>query len=390
MSMRQVGELVFGLVFVLITVAAMAADCQKPTDFRDGWTVATPERQGLDPALICGIGPRLEALKEANAHSVVITRDGRLVYEHYFAGNDERLGMSLGEVNFNAGTKHDIRSISKSVTSLLVGIALDRRLITDLDAPVFSFIPEYGDLRTPEKDRMTLRHLLTMSSGLAWDETSVAFTNPSNTYSQMEIAPRSDHFVLAQPLAAPPGTVFNYNSGGAELLGLILRKVSGKRLREFAKETLFDPLGIEDWEWEGSSGFNPAAASGLRLRPRDLAKIGQLVLERGKWQGRQIVSSSWIEDSTTPRLSGSDTAMMFYRPEGISSYGYLWWLGRSPPEHPERDMIAGGGYGGQRVFILPNLGAVVVTTAGLYGDKASGMTALTTLNEFVFRAAVPH
>jgi len=388
--MRQVGVLGFGLVFMLIGGAEIAAECPKATDFHDGWTVAAPEQQGLDPALICGIGPRLEALKEANAHSVVITRDGRLVYEHYFAGNDERLGMSLGEVNFNAGTKHDIRSISKSVTSLLVGIALDRRLITDLDAPVFSFFPEYGDLRTPEKDRMTLHHLLTMSSGLAWDETSVAFTNPSNTYSQMEIAPRSDRFVLAQPLAAPPGTVFNYNSGGAELLGLILRKVSGKRLREFAKETLFDPLGIEDWEWEGSSGFNPAAASGLRLRPRDLAKIGQLVLERGKWQGRQIVSSSWIEDSTTPRLSGSDTAMMFYRPEGISSYGYLWWLGRSPPEHPERDMIAGGGYGGQRVFILPSLGAVVVTTAGLYGDKASGMTALTTLNEFVFPAAVPH
>ena len=388
--MRQVGVLGFGLVFMLIGGAEIAAECPKATDFHDGWTVAAPEQQGLDPALICGIGPRLEALKEANAHSVVITRDGRLVYEHYFAGNDERLGMSLGEVNFNAGTKHDIRSISKSVTSLLVGIALDRRLITDLDAPVFSFFPEYGDLRTPEKDRMTLHHLLTMSSGLAWDETSVAFTNPSNTYSQMEIAPRSDRFVLAQPLAAPPGTVFNYNSGGAELLGLILRKVSGKRLREFVKETLFDPLGIEDWEWEGSSGFNPAAASGLRLRPRDLAKIGQLVLERGKWQGRQIVSSSWIEDSTTPRLSGSDTAMMFYRPEGISSYGYLWWLGRSPPEHPERDMIAGGGYGGQRVFILPSLGAVVVTTAGVYGDKASGMTALTTLNEFVFRAAVPH
>ena len=388
--MRQVGVLGFGLVFMLIGGAEIAAECPKATDFHDGWTVAAPEQQGLDPALICGIGPRLEALKEANAHSVVITRDGRLVYEHYFAGNDERLGMSLGEVNFNAGTKHDIRSISKSVTSLLVGIALDRRLITDLDAPVFSFFPEYGDLRTPEKDRMTLHHLLTMSSGLAWDETSVAFTNPSNTYSQMEIAPRSDRFVLAQPLAAPPGTVFNYNSGGAELLGLILRKVSGKRLREFAKETLFDPLGIEDWEWEGSSGFNPAAASGLRLRPRDLAKIGQLVLERGRWQGRQIVSSSWIEDSTTPRLSGSDTAMMFYRPEGISSYGYLWWLGRSPPEHPERDMIAGGGYGGQRVFILPSLGAVVVTTAGVYGDKASGMTALTTLNEFVFPAAVPH
>ena len=389
--MWRVVALVLRVVLAtLVAPAAVAANCGTPTDLHDGWAVATPEAEGLDAALLCGIGPRLEALKEANAHSVVITRHGRLVYEHYLTGNDERLGMSLSEVNFNVGTKHDIRSISKSVTSLLVGIALDRGLITDLDAPVFSFFPEYGDLRTPEKDRMTLRHLLTMSSGLAWDETSVAFTNPLNTYSQMEIAPRADHFVLAQPLAAPPGTVFNYNSGGAELLGLILRKVSGKRLTEFAKETLFDPLGIEDWEWEGSSGFNPAAASGLRLRPRDLAKIGQLVLERGKWHGRQIVSSSWIEDSTTPRLSGDDAAMMFYRPEGITSYGYLWWLGRFPPEHPERDMIAGGGYGGQRVFILPSLDVVVVTTAGLYGDKASGLTALTTLNEFVFPAAVMH
>lgn len=388
--MRQVGVLVFGLVFVLIAVAAMAADCPKPTDFHDGWTVAAPEQEGLDPALICGIGPRLEALKEANAHGVVIARHGRLVYERYFAGNDWRLSMPLGDVNFEAATKHDVRSISKSVTSLLVGIAFDRGLLTDLDAQAFSFFPEYEALRTPEKDRITLRHLLTMSSGLAWDETTVPFTDPSNTYSQMEVAPRADHYVLAQPLAARPGEVFNYNSGSAELLGLILRKVSGKRLDAFAKEALFDPLDIKDWDWEGTAAFNPSAASGLRLRPRDLAKIGQLVLERGKWHGRQIVSSSWIEDSITPRLSGKDAAMMFYRPEGITSYGYLWWLGRSPPEHPERDMIAGGGYGGQRVLILPNLGAVVVTTAGLYGDKASGLTALTTLNEFVFPAAVPH
>jgi CubicO group peptidase (beta-lactamase class C family) len=386
--MRRIGTLMLAVVLApLIALAATAADCPKPTDLGDGWTVTAPEQEGLDPALICGIGPRLEALKEAQAHGIVIARHGRLTYEHYFAGKDQRLGMSLGDMSFDAGTKHDIRSISKSVTSLLVGMALDRGLLTDLDAPVFSFFPEYGDLRTPEKDRMTLRHLLTMSSGFAWDETSVAFTNPSNTYSQMEIAPRADHFVLAQPLAAQPGEVFNYNSGTANLLGLILRKVTGKRLDAFARETLFDPLGIEDWDWDYDAGFNPAAASGLRLRPRDLAKIGQLVLERGKWHGRQIVSSSWIEDSTTPRLSGKDPAMMFYRPEGITSYGYLWWLGRSPPERPERDMIAGRGYGGQRVFILPSLGAVVVTTAGLYAPKISGLTALTTLNEFVFPAA---
>jgi CubicO group peptidase (beta-lactamase class C family) len=279
--MRRIGTLMLAIVLApLIALAAMAADCPKPTDLGDGWTVTAPEQEGLDPALICGIGPRLEALKEAQAHGIVIARHGRLIYEHYFAGKDQRLGMSLGDVSFDAGTKHDIRSISKSVTSLLVGIALDRDLRTDLDPPVFSFFPEYADLRTPEKDRMTLRHLLTM---LAWDETSVAYTNPSNTHWQMGIAPRSDHFVRAQPLAAQPGEVFNYNTGTANLLGLILRKISGKRLDVFAKETLFDPLGIEDWDWDYDAGFNPAEGSGLRLRPRDLAKIGQLMLERGKW-----------------------------------------------------------------------------------------------------------
>jgi CubicO group peptidase (beta-lactamase class C family) len=293
-------------IALLVAAAVAAADCPSPTDLHDGWTVAAPEKEALDPALICGIGPRLDAFKEAKPHGVVIARHGQLVYENYFAGNDWRLSMSLGEVKFDAGTKHDIRSISKSVTSLLVGIALDRGLLTDLDTPVFSFFPEYDDLRTPEKDRMTLRHLLTMSSGLAWNETSVAYTNPSNTYWQMGIAPRADHFVLAQPLAAPPGTVFNYNTGTVDLLGVILRKVSGKRFDEFAKETLFDPLGIEDWEWEGSSGFNPSAASGLRLRPRDLAKIGQLVLERGKWHGRQIVSSSWMSTPERRCISGPE------------------------------------------------------------------------------------
>jgi CubicO group peptidase (beta-lactamase class C family) len=390
--MWLIAALLLGAVpATLVAPAAVATNCGAPTDLHDGWVVAAPETEDLDAALICGIGSRLEVLNEARAHGVVITRHGQLVYEHYLAGNDERLGRPLREVSFDAGTKHDIRSISKSVTSLLVGIALDRGLLTDLDASVFSFFPEYDDLRTLEKDRMTLRHLLTMSSGFAWDERSVPHTNPSNISRQMGIAPRSDHFVLAQPLAAPPGEVFNYNTGTADLLGLILRKVSGKRLDAFAKEALFDPLGIEDWDWDYDAGFNPAAGSGLRLRPRDLAKIGQLVLERGKWHGRQIVSSSWIEDSITPRLSGKGEIWEFFRPEGITSYGYLWWLGRSPPEHPERDIIAGAGYGGQRVFILPNLGAVVVTTAGLYAPgEASTLTAMTTLNEFVFPAAVVH
>ena len=139
---RNLGALA---IWIALAPAGASADqtatCAVPTDLHDGWTVVASEKEGLDP-LICAIGPRLEALKEAKAHGVVIARHGRLVYEHYFAGKDWRLTMPLGEVSFDAETKHDIRSISKSVTSLLVGIALDRGLLTDLDAPVFSFFPE--------------------------------------------------------------------------------------------------------------------------------------------------------------------------------------------------------------------------------------------------------
>jgi len=266
------------------------------------------------------------------------------------------------------------------VTSLLVGIAFDRGLLTDLDASAFSFFPEYEALRTPEKDRITLRHLLTMSSGLAWDETTVPLTEPSNSFFQMEAAPRADYYVLAQPVAARPGEVFNYNSGSTELLGLILRKVSGEHLDAFAKEALFDPLDIKDWEWEGTAGFNLSAASGLRLRPRDLAKIGQLVLQHGAWNGRQVVSSTWIDESITP--SGK-RLMLNFGPEGIWSYGYLWWLGRLPVDRPKYDLIAAIGYGGQRLLILPALDLIVAANAGDYGGKSQGLTGFTALIEFI-------
>src|SRR6266550_2853775 len=179
--MGWIRALMFGtFLSPLLAAAGTAADCGSPADLHDGWETATPQQVGLDSALICGIGPRLEALEEAKAHGVVLARHGALVYEHYFAGQDWRLSTPLGEVAFNARTKHDTRSISKSVTSLLVGIAFDRGLLTDLDTPVFSFFPEYDDLRMPEKDRITLRHLLTMSSGLAWNETTLPLTDPSN------------------------------------------------------------------------------------------------------------------------------------------------------------------------------------------------------------------
>src|SRR6266550_407366 len=316
----RVGILVLGIAFTSIfTSLTMAANCPKPTDLNDGWTVAAPDQEGLDPALICGIAARLDGWKEADPHGVVVARHGVLVYEDYFSGKDQRWpqqhwGQPLVDTPHDVHTKHDLQSITKSIVGILVGIALDRHLIENLDTSVLSFFPEYTDLHDPDRERITLRDLLTMRSGLRW---------PHKPYlsmaRRMEAAPDPYRFVLQQPAVAAPGTNWHYNNGSAELIGAILRKATGRSLDQFAKEGVFDPLRIEDWEWGRMANGDPAASWGLRLRPRDLAKIGQLVLDHGAWQGQQIVSAAWIKEMTTPQIIR----------QHASSYGYLWWSGQA-------------------------------------------------------------
>jgi CubicO group peptidase (beta-lactamase class C family) len=356
---------------------AQDKDCGKPADLHDGWRTAAPAEAGLDPKLLCAIGPRFEAWKDAHMHSVVVVRKGVLVYERYFAGEDERGGMPIGRVEFNAATKHDLRSISKSVTALVVGIALERGWIKSVDAPVFSFFPEYADLKTPEKERLTLRHLLTMSAGFAWNE-QIPYSNPANSDRQMFIAPDPLRHLLSRPLAAAPGRDYNYNSGATALLGAIVAKAAGKPFDAVAQETLFDPLGIADVDWVRFPKGEPVAGWGLRLRPRDLAKIGQLVLAKGAWQGKQIVPAAWIADATTPHING----------EGLYFYGYQYWLGRSLVADRAIAWAAGFGWGGQRLFVVPGEDLVVVVHAGLYHAQNQSIVGATVLNRHVLPAIV--
>lgn len=365
------------LIGLLFAPVAYAQDCTPPADLKDGWTVAAPESQGLDPALLCSIGTRFMAWKEANAHSVLVLRHGRLVYEKYFTGADERYGTSLGIVSYDAGKLHDLRSISKSVVSLLIGIAVDRGWLA-IDQSVFAFFPEHGDLRTPEKDRITIRHLLMMAAGFAWDE-NLPYTNPANSEIRMMFAKDRLRYVLEQPIVVEPGKVYNYSGGATALLGGILQKVSGRRIDTLAKEELFTPLGIRDFEWMPyQPDGEPATASGLRLRPRDLARIGQMVLDRGRWRGKQIVSESWIAVSITPHINGQSP---FF-------YGYQWWLGRSLLDQQQIDWAAGLGLGGQRVYVVPALDAVVVVTTGLYNSGLQGAIGPIVLNQHVLPAVV--
>lgn len=337
---------------------SMDDSCGEAPQQLDDWETARPEEIGFDAAALCRITKELAEPGRRNLHAVVVVRHGRLVFEAYAAGEDENWGKPLGIVPHDAVTRHDMRSITKSVVSLLFGVALERKLIAGTDIPVMPFFPAQAEQK-PKWDKVLLRHLLTMTPGIEWNE-DTTWMDPYNTLRAMHEASDPYSYILGREIRYEPDARWQYNSGATALLGGVLKKATGKPLDQFAKEVLFDPLHIEDFEWSVMVNGEPDAGGGLRLRPRDAAKIGQLVLNGGTWQGRRVVPERWVKQSTRPL---ADTSW------GGMQYGYQWWSGSSRLD--DGTMIswtAALGIGGQRIFIVPAFDLVVVTTAGLYAD----------------------
>lgn len=284
----------------------------------------------------------------AGLHGVAVARRDGVVAEWYGAGPDFSWGTSHGVVEFGPRTLHDVRSVTKSVVALLYGIALTRKQAPAPDEPLLAHFPEYADLAAdPERMRRTVAHALTMTLAFEWDE-SVPYTGPANSEIAMELAPDRYRFVLERPLTGEPGREWSYCGGASALLGGLIARGAGMPLEDFAREALFGPLGIEEFEWMSGADGVASAASGLRLTPRGLAAIGRAVLG----DGRGVVPPAWITDMLTPRVSRGDTM----------DYGYQWHL---PKDGPHR-MVAAHGNGGQRLYVLPDLDLVVAVTAGGY------------------------
>jgi CubicO group peptidase (beta-lactamase class C family) len=354
--------------------AQTAVACGAPLPLEDGWRIDTPDAAGFDRSRLCGLADRLQDADDV--HSVVVARHGRLIFERYFAGYDEPWGHDDRRYEFDATMKHDMRSVSKSVVSLLAGIAIDRGLIQGVDAPVLQFFPELASAAPEGWMAIRLRDVLTMSSGISWDENR-PWNDPKNDEPHLGSETDPMRYVLSKPIAAPPGTQWNYNGGGVDLLGAIIARQSKQPLDVFAREALFAPLGITDFEWQTYQNGRISAAAGLRLRPRDATKIGQLMLNKGAWQGAQIVPADWIEQSTRLRFQ----AIGYFG--GLFFYGRFWWLGRTLSGEREVPWISAMGQGGQRIFIVPSLDLVVTTTSGLYTDGRQGIAALRMLGAVI-------
>ena len=302
------------------------------------------------------------------------SRQSKLAWRRYQNGNDEKWGLRKDGAVFGPTTKHDVRSITKSVVSLLYGIALDEGKVPSVDQPLVASFPEYADLASdPQRRRMTVGHALTMTLGTEWDEDR-PYSDPLNSEIAMDRAADSYRYVLDRPFVAEPGERWNYNGGTATLLARMIARGTATDLTAYAEQRLFAPLGIEDFEWVKGYYGEPVAASGLRLRPRDLAKIGQLVLTGGRWDGAQIVPADWLAQSHQPRAEV---------PAYETQYGYLWWLDELDGG---RKVIEGAGNGGQELPIVPDLDLVLVVTAGNYNNPDAWKPAWALLTDTVIPA----
>ena len=360
-----------GAALLALTIGALAEETSSYE-----WQIAQPEAVGLSEGALSEIHKDIERGRYGYIDAFLVARQGKLVleqyYEHDYPSIYEQEAATPGAlvVNDPSGpynyfnpwwhpyyrntTLHSMQSVTKSVVSALVGIAISRGEFPNLDTPVLQFFDEADVDNVDQRKRdMTVRDLLTMSDGLLWDE-NLPYNDPENSFAVMAKAHNWVQYTLDLPMGTEPGTVFNYNSGATLILGHIFRLATGIDIEEYAVEHLFAPLGIDDYYWDRTPYGLTDTQEGLYISARSLAKIAQLFLQKGRWQNKQVIPVSWVEESTAPHYPTGKA--------GDEAYGYLWWSQPYTFEETTLRAYFGKGFGGQRPIFLPELDMVIVLT----------------------------
>ena len=361
---RACGSL--ALLSLLLLVGSGAKQAGNPWP-GETWPTSTPAAEGIDPAAIDALVADLESGEYGLVDAFMLIRNGRVVADHRFTRDYAAIAAEYDPTNhqFNydhpdwhpylRGTElHSLQSVTKSVTSAALGIAIDEGLLGGVDTPVMPFFEAYAPYVTDaRKESTTLEDFLTMRSGIEWN-TQGAYGSGNHSTDLLEASEEWSRFVLEQPTDTTPGSRFEYNDGVSVLLGKILREATGQRVDEWARERLFEPIGITDFYWKITPDGEADTEGGLYLSTEDLARFGYLFLRGGEWNGRQIVSREWVEASTAPVVP--DVAPNNGRPN--SGYGYQWWI--LDAENGHTRVYAGNGYGGQFVVVSPEHDIVAV------------------------------
>ncbi|MFH1313928.1 MAG: serine hydrolase [Candidatus Eisenbacteria bacterium] len=304
----------------------------RPPVTDDGWTTAYCKEAGLPDSVVTDMVNAISAGDAGVIHSLLLVAGGDLVVEEYFHG-------------YERDDLHRLASVTKSVSSLLVGVAIDQGKISGVDASVLSFFPA---LEQPVDNRwrvQTLHHLLSMSMGLDWGSGGDSHGTGPEFFQQ----------VLEREVAHEPGTHWAYQSANVNLLAGVIKEATGQHADVFAEQHLFRPLGITEYDWSylAKDGYRLMDGS-LHLRPRDMAKLGMLLRDEGRWQGQEVVSADWIRQSTTPHIAT----------DGPEKYGYLWWLGEFPGRDSTQPVVFASGHGSQFIAWFPEKDLILVVTGG--------------------------
>ena len=336
---------------------------KQPVTTDDGWETGTLSSVEMDKSFFEQLDLKIAIGNFGEVHSVIVVKNNRLVFEKYWPGHD----FSYSDPNFHGtyidfgiNTRQNTHSTTKSFTSALIGIAIDKGFIKSKDDKIFDYLPErYDTFNSGGREKITITDCLKMASGLKWNEWDVDIKSAEHDIIKFNSSSDPINYLLSKPIVTEPGTAFYYNGGTVDLLGQIIKYATNSSVQSFSKKYLFEPLGITNYNWTVLYPSRITCCHGdIYITPRDMAKFGQLFLDDGMWKGKRIISSEWVNLSTqnhiNPNVSWAD------------GYGYLWWIKNFKVNGVEYNSFKTMGWGGQEIFVFKKLEMVVVFTGANY------------------------